>query len=78
MKITETTPKVTPPPRTFNIELTHNQLKLLTTIVGRSSPSDIQSTILNKRNEKLLKGMEYEDVHVMYDTFLGALAVPAP
>jgi hypothetical protein len=78
MQITETTPKVTPPPRTFNIELTHNQLKLLAIIVGRCSPSDIQSTVRNRRNEKSLKGLEYEDIHVMYDTFLGALAVPAP
>ena len=78
MKITETTPKVTPPPRTFSIELTHNQLKLLAIIVGHTVPDNVKIDIANSKFRGGLYDAEYENICDMYEFLAEAAKKPAP
>jgi hypothetical protein len=70
MKITDTTPK---PERTFTIELTENELKNITLIIGQEAPyNTIKMIKENHWAVEVLGEMTYCDS--FYDTFKDALA----
>lgn len=72
MKITDTTPK--PSERTFTIELTENELKNITLILGRSIPNTIRKDIEdNSLNVRVLGGMTFIPPIVFYDKFENAI-----
>ena len=74
MNIIETTVKPTPPPRTFSIELTENELMNLALILGTHRPADIRNIIDNNHWEaKEFPGIKYESGQGMYDTISAIL-----
>ncbi len=73
MKIIETTVKPTPPPRTFTIEFTENQLMNLGLALGTIIPNDLKRMIEeNAWTTKVFPGIVYED-NCLYDKILTAL-----
>lgn len=66
MKITETTPP--PVPRTFSIDFTENELKMLGVIIGNTKPYEIKDLVENKDNSWRLenfKGITYDHSFIM-------------
>lgn len=72
MKISDTTPK--PVERTFTIELTENELKNITLIIGLSTPNVLKKMIeMDNWNVKVLGGMTFINPNDYYDKFKDAI-----
>lgn len=73
MNITETTVKPTPPPRTFSIEFTENQLMNLGLALGNIIPTEMRKSVENNDwRAQVFPGIVYED-NLLYDKILNAL-----
>jgi hypothetical protein len=74
MKITDTTPP--PVKRSFTIELSEDEYKMITYIVGSVNTFDIEKDIKNNNyGVKVLGGVNYVDPYVIYDTLKDGLKV---
>ena len=71
MKITNTTPK--PVERTFTIELTENELKNITLIIGSAYPHKVETRIDSGDLIPELKGIRHINPSHTYSKLLSAL-----